>query len=84
MFRHPLARASFGRRHGFDPAAGLAPGAVPAQGTGPELDPLREAVVANLSRTGRPVLVFLPEVPSVRLLHAGGAAADSAARAAAP
>lgn len=81
MFRHPLARASFARRHGFDPAAGLPPGAAPAQGTGPEMDPLREAVVGNLERTGRPVMVFLPEVPSVRLLHAGGAAPDSAARA---
>lgn len=84
MFRHPLARASFHRRHGFDPAAGLAPGAVPVQGTGPELDPLREAVVENLARTGQPVLVFLPEVPSVRLLRNGGAPADSAATPEAP
>lgn len=74
LFRNPRARQAFRARHGFDPLGGLAPAAaaVAAAGTGAELDPLRAAVVENLARTGEPVLVFLPQLPSVRLLREGG------------
>lgn len=74
VFRHPLARGAFRARHGVDPLAGLPPAAMAPGGKDEELDPLRAAVVENLGRTGEPVMVFLPQVPSVRLLREGGAA----------
>ncbi len=76
-FKNPLARRTFAARHGFDPAGDLPPAAAYTEGEGPELDPLREAVVDRLARTGEPVLVFLPQVPSVRLLREGGSVAGA-------
>jgi hypothetical protein len=73
--RHPLARRAFAARHGFDPLAGLPPAAAAVEDTEAELEPLRAAVVEALARTGEPVMVFLPQVPSVRLLREGGVAA---------
>jgi hypothetical protein len=73
-FRHAGVRRAFAARHGFDPLAQLPPAQWAAAGTGAELDPLRAAMVDGLARTGEPVFVFLPQVPSVRLLRERGAA----------
>jgi hypothetical protein len=73
-FRHAAVRRAFAARHGFDPLASLPPAQAMVAGTGDEMDPLRAAMVDGLARTGEPVFVFLPQVPSVRLLREGGVA----------
>ena len=78
--RNPQARRTFRDRHGFDPLAGFAVESVAPGATGDALDPLRAALVERLQRTGRPVMVFLPEIGSVRLLPPAGSAAEARPR----
>lgn len=80
-FRHAAVRRAFASRNGFDPLAGFTPAPGVVAGSDEEMEPLRAAIVDGLARSGEPVYVFLPELPSVRLLRPGrGAPADSAAR----
>ena len=67
MLTYRPERARFVARHGFDPVADLA---VPAAGS----DETRsravvDAIVGRLASSDLPVFLFLPEVPSVRLLR---------------
>lgn len=80
-FRHAAVRRAFAARNGFDPLANLPPAQFAVSGTGEEMEPLRAAMVDGLARSGEPVFVFLPQLPSVRLLREHGVApADSAGR----
>jgi hypothetical protein len=68
---HPAPRRRFVARHGFDPAAGVAPGELAAAG----VDESRSATLVD-AIAGRinvssptPVILFLPAVPSMRQLE---------------
>ena len=70
---YPAARARFRARHGFDPLAGIAPTALAgAQGDPARSAALVEAIAQRIDDAGdRPVVMFLPAVPSMRLLPRG-------------
>jgi hypothetical protein len=68
---HPVPRARFVRVHGFDPVADLpARDTRAAQGDAKASAALVEAIVDRINRrTDVPVVLFLPEIPSLRQLE---------------
>ena len=75
---HPRPRAAFVRRHGFDPVAGI--DARAAQGDAARSAALVEAIAGRLNAAGdRPVVLFRPDVPSMRLLAPAGGPDSTAA-----
>jgi len=70
LLSYPAARRSFAARYGVDPVAGLdTPPARQARGTDAAA-PLVAALVENLNQHSKlPVFVFLPQLPSIRMLR---------------
>lgn len=76
---HGVPRARFRARHGFDPVAGLAPGQLAsAQGDDARSAALVDAIVMRIHEARRaPVVLFRPDVPSLRLLTGPESPPDS-------
>jgi hypothetical protein len=83
----PWPRKVFTRAHGFDPLADLPAGALADAGLAshPGEDPRTLVIAEAINRHTRlPVLVFMPRVPSVRLLDKPGATRPGAPPSGAP
>lgn len=68
---HPVPRRHFAARHGFDPAAGIAPGELDAVGRDESRSAsLVDAIAGRINASSpTPVVLFLPAVPSMRQLE---------------